>query len=110
MIALAFGIYSTFIQSAGYEKTTATIGHTEETDWNSLIIDNNNTFTLDGVDVWKHLRSMGVTINSRFGKAEGIMPSYDIRRDGELLARTGATDERGGSRRMLLNTVTKDDQ
>jgi len=26
------------------------------------------------------------------------------------LARTGATDERGGSRRMLLNTVTKDDQ
>ena len=25
VIALAFGIYSTFIQSAGYEKTTATI-------------------------------------------------------------------------------------
>jgi hypothetical protein len=26
------------------------------------------------------------------------------------LARTGATDEDGGSRRMLLNTVTKDNQ
>lgn len=148
-----------FIDHINNQTARHLIGHTEETDWNSLIIDNNNTFTLDGVDVWKHLRSMGVTIDSRFGKAEGIMPSYDIRRDGELLARaentsqyvheedaeqhkiaskipnpmffhvftseknldllfmilvalarTGATDERGGSRRMLLNTVTKDDQ
>ena len=30
VIALAFGIYSTFIQSAGYEKTTATIVSVEE--------------------------------------------------------------------------------
>ncbi|MBQ3291104.1 MAG: DUF3592 domain-containing protein [Mogibacterium sp.] len=145
-----------------HEKNLTTrhlIGHTEETDWDSLLIDNNSTFTLDGMDVWKHLRSIGVTIDSRFGKAEGIMPSYDIRRNGEVLAyaentshyvheedaeqhsvaskipnpmffrvftsernidllfmilvalaRTGATDERGGSRRMILNTVTGDDE
>ena len=30
VIALAFGIYSTFIQSAGYEKTTATITSIEK--------------------------------------------------------------------------------
>lgn len=146
-----------FIDHENGQTTRHLIGHTEETDWDSLLIDNNSTFTLDGKDVWKHLRSIGITIDSRFGKAEGIMPSYDIRKDGELLAhaentsqyaheedaaqhkvvakipnpmffrvftseknldllfmilvalaRTGATDERGGSRRMLLNTVTED--
>jgi hypothetical protein len=146
-----------FIDYENNQTTHHLIGHTEETDWDSLLIDNNSTFTLDGVDVWKHLRSMGVTIDSRFGRAEGIMPSYDIRKDGELLAyaentshfvheedaeqhkvasripnpmffrvftseenldllfmilvaiaRTGATDERGGSRRMLLNTLERE--
>lgn len=143
-----------FIDHEKNQTTRHLIGHTEEMDWNSLLLDNHNTFTLDGMDVWKHLRSIGVTIDARFGKAEGIMPSYDIRKDGEHLAyaentshfvheedaeqhkvaskipnpmffrvftdeknldllfmilvamaRSGATDERGGSRRMLLNTV-----
>lgn len=140
-----------------HEKNRTTrhlIGHTEETDWNSILIDNHQTFSLDGTDVWKHLRSMGVTIDARLGEAEGIMPAYDIRKDGELLAhaentsqfvyeedaaqhkvaskipnpmffrvfteeknldllfvilmaiaRTGATDEHGGNRRMLFNTL-----
>ena len=143
-----------FIDHEKNQTTHHLIGHTEEMDWNSILIDNHNTFTLDGMDVWKHLRSIGVTIDARFGKAEGIMPSYDIRKDGEHLAyaentshfvheedaeqhkvaskipnsmffrvftdeknldllfmilvaiaRSGATDERGGSRRMLLNIV-----
>lgn len=143
-----------FVDHEKNQTTHHLIGHTEEMDWNSILIDNHNTFTLDGMDVWKHLRSIGVTIDARFGKAEGIMPSYDIRKDGEHLAyaentshfvheedaeqhkvaskipnpmffrvftdeknldllfmilvaiaRSGATDERGGSRRMLLNTV-----
>jgi len=143
-----------FIDHEKNQTTRHLIGHTEEMDWNSILIDNHNTFTLDGMDVWKHLRSIGVTIDARFGKAEGIMPSYDIKKDGEPLAyaentshfvheedaeqhkiaskipnpmffrvftnernldllfmilvaiaRSGATDERGGSRRMLFNTV-----
>lgn len=143
-----------FVDHENAQTTHHLIGHTEETDWNSILIDNHNTFTLDGMDVWKHLKSEGITINSRFGKAEGIMPSYDIMKDGELLAyaentshyvheedaeqhkvaskipnpmffrvftneknldllfmilvaiaRSGATDEHGGSRRMLLNTI-----
>ena len=129
------------------------IGHAEESDWNSLLIDNNYSFTFDGKDVWKQLRKLGVKIDSRFGKAQGVMPSYSISRNGEELAyaentsqyvheddeeahkvaskmpvqgfyrvrtretnldllftilvamaRSGATDERGGSHRMVFNT------
>ncbi len=143
-----------FIDHESNRTSHHLIGHTEEMDWNSILIDNHNTFTLDGMDVWKHLRSIGVTIDSRFGKAEGVMPGYDIMKDGEHLAyaentsqyvheadaeqhkfaskipnpmffriytcekhldllfmilvaiaRSGATDERGGSRRMLINTL-----
>ncbi len=127
------------------------IGHTEETDWNSLILDNNYSFTFDDKDVWKQLRQLGVTINSRLN---GVMPSYTICLNGDeiafaestgqyvheedaeehkvankvpvqgfyrvrtneknldllfvilvAMARSGATDERGGSRRMLFNTI-----
>ena len=143
-----------FIDHEKNRTTHHLIGHTEEMDWNSILIDNHNTFTVDGMDVWKHLRSVGVTIDSRLGKAEGIAPSYEIRKNDALLAtaentsqyvheedaaqhkvaakipnplffrvftgeknldllfmilmaiaRSGATDEHGGSRRMLLNTV-----
>ena len=143
-----------FIDHENNRTTRHLIGHTEETDWNSLLIDNHHTFTLDGMDVWKHLKSLGVTIDARFGQAEGIMPAYEIRKDGQLLARaentsqyvreedaeqhkvaaripnpmffrvftaekhldllfmilvaiarSGATDERGGTRRMLWNTL-----
>ena len=127
------------------------IGHTEDTERNSLIFDNNYTFSFDGTDVWKHLRLNSVTIESRLN---GLEPVYSIRRDGDeigyavstsqyvheddaaeheiagripvqgfyrvrtrekdlgllftvlvAMARSGATDERGGSRRMILNTI-----
>lgn len=132
------------------------VGHEEETDWNSLLIDNNYTFTFDGKDIWKQLRSIGVKIDSRFGGGEskGTLASYSISRNGDELAfvemtsrypheedaekhkvagkvpvqgfyrvrtreknldllfiilvamaRSGASDERGGSRRMLFNTI-----
>ena len=151
VIALAFD----FIDHENNKTTKHLVGHAEEMDWNSILIDNNYAFTIDGQDVWKHLRKIGVTIDSRFGKAQGVMPSYTIRKDGEELAyaentsqyvheedaeehkvasklpvqgfyrvhtreknldllfmvlvamaRSGATDERGGSRRMLFNTIT----
>ncbi|MBR1749275.1 MAG: DUF3592 domain-containing protein [Ruminococcus sp.] len=132
------------------------VGHEEETDWNSLLIDNNYTFTFDGKDIWKQLRSIGVKIDSRFGGGEskGALATYSISRNGDELAfvemtsqypheddaekhkvaskvpvqgfyrvrtreknldllfiilvamaRSGASDERGGSRRMLFNTI-----
>lgn len=140
-----------FIDHENNKTTPHLIGHAEESDWNSLILDNNYTFTFDGKDVWKQLRKLGVTINSRMN---GIMPSYTICLNGSELAfaestsryvheedeaehkiaskmpvqgfyrvrtkeknldllfvilvamaRSGATDERGGSRRMLFNTL-----
>ena len=143
-----------FIDHENGKTTPHLVGHTEETEWNSLLIDNHHSFTLDGTDVWKHLRSFGVKITSRFGGGEGVNPTYTILRDGEELAfaettsqyvheedaeahsiaskipvqgfyrvhtneknldllftvlvamaRSGATDERGGSRRMIFNTI-----
>ena len=143
-----------FIDHENNKTVHHLLGHAEETDWNSLLIDNNYSFTFDGKDVWKQLISIGVKIDSRFGQAKGVMPSYTISRDGEELAyventsqyvheedeeahkvasnipiqgfyrvrtceknldllfvilvsmaRSGASDERGGSRRMLFNTL-----
>ena len=144
-----------FIDHENNKTVPHLIGHTEETDWNSMILDNNYTFTLDGKDVWKHMRNNGVTIDSRIGGGDGVMPTYTVRRNGEELAfventgqyvheddaqlhkaaaklpiqgfyrvhtrekdldllfmilvamaRSGASDERGGSRRMLFNTLS----
>lgn len=143
-----------FIDHEHNKTTPHLVGHAEQKDRNSLIFDNNYTFSLDGKDVWKHLRENGITLDSRLGQAQGIMPSYSICRDGEeiacaestskyvheedaaehkvaskvpvqgfyrvhtkeknldllfvvllAMARSGATDERGGSRRMLFNTM-----
>lgn len=143
-----------FIDHENNKTTPHLIGHAEESDWNSLLIDNNYSFSFDGKDVWKQLRKLGVKIDSRFGQAKGVMPSYNISWNGEELAyaentsqyvheedeaahkvasnvpiqgfyrvrtretnlellftilvamaRSGATDERGGSRRMVFNTL-----
>ena len=143
-----------FIDHENNKTVHHLIGHAEETDWNSLLIDNNYSFTFDGKDVWKQLREIDVRIDSRFGQARGVMPSYTISRDGEELAyventsqyvheedeeahkvasnipiqgfyrvrtceknldllfvilvamaRSGASDVRGGSRRMVFNTL-----
>ena len=141
-----------FIDRENNKTVHHLIGHAEETDWNSLLIDNNYTFTFDGKDVWKLLREIGVTINSRLN---GVFPNYTICFNGDeiasvdsasqyvheedeeahkvarnipvqgfyrvrtreknldllfvilvAMARSGATDERGGSRRMVFNTIT----
>ena len=145
-----------FIDHEHNKTTPHLVGHTEETDWNSLLIDNNYTFTFDGKDIWKQLRALGVKIDSRFGGGEskGVLATYNISVNGDELAfvemtsqypheddaeqhkvagkvpvqgfyrvrtreknldllfvilvamaRSGASDERGGSRRMAFNTI-----
>ena len=130
------------------------IGHQEETDWNSFILDNHYTFSFDGEDIWKHLKRSGVKVESRFAQDKVLFPSYTVLRDGaeigyieassqyvheedaeehavankmpiqgfyriftneknlDLLfvvalafARSGATDDNGGSRKILFNTL-----
>lgn len=130
------------------------VGHQEETDWNSFLLDNHYTFSLDGEDIWKHLKKNGVKVESRFAEGKVLFPSYTVSRDGaeigyieassryvheedaeehavankvpvpgfyriftseknlDLLfvvalafARSGATDDKGGSRRILFNAI-----
>lgn len=140
-----------------HEKNTVTphlIGHEEESDWNSLLIDNHYTFTIDGEDIWKHLKRNGITVKSKLGADKVPSPSYTVLRDGQetalvettsqyvheedeeehkiagkipvrgfyriytneknldllfvtvlAFARSGATDDKGGSRKILFNTL-----
>ena len=97
-IALGYGIYSTFLRSAGFVDGTATIISIEEDPDYIPDPDSTNdvqyivkaTYTVDG-------KEYTATLNS-------YDPSYKV--GGEVaMARSGATDERGGSRRMLFNTL-----
>ncbi len=66
------------------------VGHEEESDWNMLLLDNHYTFTLDGEDIWKHLKHNGITVNSKL--ASGKLASfYTILRDGAQIATVEAT-------------------
>ncbi len=143
-----------FIDHINNKTTPHMIGHEEETDWNMLLIDNHYTFTIDGEDIWKHLKRNGITVESKFASDKVLTTSYSIFRDGEEIAyveaasqyvheddaeehkikskvpvqgfyriytgernldllfvvilafaRSGATDDRGGSRRMLFNSL-----
>lgn len=77
-----------------HNKTTAhLVGHEEETDWNSLIIDNHYTLTFDGEDIWKHLKRNGVRVDSRLGGGSGkiVGANYTIYRDDVEIARAEST-------------------
>ena len=65
------------------------VGHSEESDWGGgLLLDNHYTFELDGVDVWKHLKQNGVSVDTSFtaGESTVIGQRYRILRDGEEIA------------------------
>lgn len=62
------------------------IGHEEETEWETLLIDNNYTFTIDGQDIWKHLKENGIKVDTGFARSTAIHRNYRIFRDGEEIA------------------------
>lgn len=65
------------------------VGHSEESRWDTFLIDNHFTFELDGVDVWKHLRENGVRVESSLGGGSGklVGTNYRILRGGVEIAR-----------------------
>ena len=116
------------------------IGHEESSEWDSLLIDNQYTFSFDGEDIWKHLKQSGISVDSRL--VSGMKMQYRILRDGQEIgtaesgrrelglpvqgfyriktaeqdlsllfvtllafARSGASDDRGGNFKTLLNTI-----
>jgi len=68
------------------------VGHVEETEWNTLLLDDHNTFEVDGEDVWKLLKRNGVSVVTE--RREGtIWPRFRVSRDGEEIAILEATSQ-----------------
>ena len=84
-----------FIDHVWGTTTPHLVGHEEESHWDSLLIGDHNTFELDGVDIWKHLKQNGVSVESSFSGGEGrlIGTSYRILRDGREIARAESTGQ-----------------
>ncbi|MBQ7645739.1 MAG: hypothetical protein IJS94_00575 [Clostridia bacterium] len=75
-----------FIDHENGTTTPHYVGHEEQTEWNSLIIDNHSTFTFDGEDIWKHLKKNGITFNAHFASGKILAPEFYVFRDGEQIA------------------------
>lgn len=71
------------------------VGHEEQTQWGSALLDNHNTFDFDGVDVWKHLRQNGISVDTNYtvGEATLVGMKYRILRDGVEIARAEQTSQ-----------------
>ena len=74
-----------FIDHEHGRTTPHLVGHEEESQWNSFLLDNNYTFALDGVDIWKHLKDNGIDVKTE--RMDGtIWPRYRISRNGTEIA------------------------
>ena len=69
------------------------IGHAEKTEWNSLLLDNHNTFTIDGEPIWDHLKRNGIGIQSQFASGKILTAAYTVTRDGEQIATFETTSQ-----------------
>ena len=84
-----------FIDHEHGTTTPHLVGHSEESHWNSLLLDSHYTFELDGVDVFKHLQENGITVESSLGGGSGKLlgANYRIFRDGTEIARAESTGQ-----------------
>ena len=85
-----------FIDHEHGTVTPHLIGHTEESQWDTLLIDNHYTVELDGVDIWKHLRDNGISVESSYrggGNGPLIGTEYHISRDGKEIAYAKLTSQ-----------------
>ncbi len=85
-----------FIDHEHGTTTPHLVGHEEESDWGGgLLLDNHYTFELDGVDVWKHLKENGISVDTSFtaGEATVVGKNYRILRDGMEIARAVQTSQ-----------------
>ncbi|MBO6164473.1 MAG: DUF3592 domain-containing protein [Lachnospiraceae bacterium] len=74
-----------FIDHEHGHTTPHLVGHEEESEWNSFLLETNYTFELDGVDIWKYLKNNGIDVTTE--RMEGtIWPRFRIMRDGNEIA------------------------
>ena len=84
-----------FIDHEHGTTTPHLVGHGEESSWDSFLIDNHYTFELDGVDVFKHLKENGISVDTSFGGGSGKLLGLNARilRDGVEIARAESTGQ-----------------
>lgn len=75
-----------FIDYQLNRNETHMIGHTIETEYSTILIDNYSTFTFDGEDIWDHLKRYGIRIEAGLMEGKKLWPQYRIYRDGEEIA------------------------
>ena len=84
-----------FIDHEHGTVTPHLVGHEEESQWNTLLIDNHYTFELDGTDIWTHLRDNGIRVKSSYTGGDGplIGSEYHIYRDDREIAYVRSTSQ-----------------
>lgn len=70
------------------------IGHEENSERSSILIDDYSTFSFDGEDIWAHLKRNGVQVESSFMEGKPLWPQYRVYRDGEEIALIQASTSR----------------
>ena len=74
-----------FIDHEHGRTTPHLVGHEEESEYNSFLLDSNYTFELDGVDIWKYLKKNGIDVQTE--RMDGaVWPRYRVSRDGAEIA------------------------
>ena len=71
------------------------VGHAEETQWGSILLDDHLTFEFDGADVWKHLKENGISVDTSYTAGESTLVGmkYHIFRDGAEVAVAETTSQ-----------------
>ena len=71
------------------------VGQVLESTWGTLLADVHDTFEFDGVDIWKHLKQNGISVESSVTAGEGALVGmeYRILRDGEEIAHAVQTSQ-----------------
>ncbi|MBQ9511166.1 MAG: DUF3592 domain-containing protein [Clostridia bacterium] len=82
-----------FINHENGKTTPHLIGHEEESQWGTLLLDSHYTISFDGEDIWKHLKRNGIKVDSSYGGGSGKLlgTNYVIFRDGVEIARVEST-------------------
>ena len=84
-----------FIDHEHGTTTPHLVGHAEESQWGTILLDDHLTFDFDGVDVWKHLKENGISVETSYTAGESTLlgMKYHIFMDGAEIALAETTSQ-----------------
>ncbi|MBQ4381189.1 MAG: DUF3592 domain-containing protein [Oscillospiraceae bacterium] len=84
-----------FIDHVNGTTTPHLVGKEEDSQWSTMFIDGHHTFELDGVDVFRHLKDNGVSVETSYaaGGAAAVGINYRILRNGVEMARAQSSSQ-----------------